>query len=73
MKEDIPGIEQNNIIVDPIIASHYMPINSAKKAGQGFNKHTDSPSSPKGILREMRVAMNRETPSDKYVLGHDNS
>ena len=50
-----------------------MPINSTKKAGHLFTIHTDCPSSPIGVFREMGVAVTRETRSDNYVLGHDNS
>ncbi|HJP09937.1 MAG TPA: amidohydrolase [Arenicellales bacterium] len=65
------GDALKEVIVGPKRASRFMPINSAKKAGHRFTIHTDSPSSPIGVLREMRVAVTRNTRSGKYVLGHD--
>ncbi len=65
------GDALTEVIVGPNRASRFMPINSAKKAGHRFTLHTDSPSSPIGVLREMRVAVTRNTRSGKYVLGHD--
>ena len=65
------GDALKEVIVGPNRASRFMPINSAKKAGHRFTIHTDSPSSPIGVLREMRVAVTRNTRSGKYVLGHD--
>ncbi len=65
------GDALKELIVGPKRASRFMPINSAKKAGHRFTIHTDSPSSPIGVLREMRVAVTRQTRSGKYVLGHD--
>ena len=65
------GDALKEVIVGPKRASRFMPINSAKKAGHRFTIHTDSPSSPIGVLREMRVAVTRKTRSGKYVLGAD--
>ena len=65
------GDALKEVIVGPKRASRFMPINSAKKAGHRFTIHTDSPSSPIGVLREMRVAVTRKTRSGKYVLGPD--
>ena len=65
------GDALKEVIVGPKRASRFMPINSAKKAGHRFTIHTDSPSSPIGVLREMRVAVTRKTRSGKYVLGRD--
>jgi predicted amidohydrolase YtcJ len=65
------GDALKEVIVGPKRASRFMPINSAKKAGHRFTIHTDSPSSPIGVLRMMRVAVTRKTRSGKYVLGHD--
>ena len=65
------GDALKEVIVGPKRASRFMPINSAKQAGHRFTIHTDSPSSPIGVLREMRVAVTRNTRSGKYVLGHD--
>jgi hypothetical protein len=65
------GDALKEVIVGPKRASRFMPINSAKKAGHRFTIHTDSPSSPIGVLREMRVAVTRNTRSGKYVLGRD--
>lgn len=65
------GDALKEVIVGPERASRFMPINSAKKAGHRFTIHTDSPSSPIGVLREMRVAVTRKTRSGKYVLGPD--
>ena len=65
------GDALKEVIVGHKRASRFMPINSAKKAGHRFTIHTDSPSSPIGVLREMRVAVTRKTRSGKYVLGHD--
>lgn len=65
------GDALKEVIVGPKRASRFMPINSAKKAGHRFTLHTDSPSSPIGVLRMMRVAVTRKTRSGKYVLGRD--
>jgi len=65
------GDALKEVIVGPKRAARFMPVNSAKKAGHRFTLHTDSPSSPIGVLRMMRVAVTRKTRSGKYVLGHD--
>lgn|GEM_PF-128901 len=56
-------------IVGPKRASRFMPIQSAKKAGQRFSIHTDTPSSPLDVLRAMQTAVTRKTRSGKYLLG----
>ena len=65
------GDALKEVIVGPKRAARFMPVNSSKKAGHRFTLHTDSPSSPIGVLRMMRVAVTRKTRSGKYVLGHD--
>ena len=65
------GDALKEVIVGTKRAARFMPVNSAKKAGHRFTLHTDSPSSPIGVLRMMRVAVTRKTRSGKYVLGHD--
>ena len=65
------GDALKEVIVGPKRAARFMPVNSAKKAGHRFTLHTDSPSSPIGVLRMMRVAVTRKTRSGMYVLGHD--
>lgn len=65
------GDALNDFIVDPERANRFMPLNWAKQAGHRVTIHTDSPSSPIGVLREMRIAVTRKTQSGKYVLGPD--
>lgn len=65
------GDTLKELIVGDQRANRFMAINSAKKAGHHITLHTDSPSSPLGVLREMRVAISRFTRSKKYQLGID--
>ncbi len=65
------GDALREVIVGPERAERFMPINSAFKIGHYATLHTDSPSSPIGVLREMRIAVTRKTRSGKYVLGPD--
>ena len=54
-------------------AERFMAVNSAIKAGHTVTLHTDTPSSPLGPLRAMRVAIMRNTQSDQYILGESES
>ncbi len=65
------GDALNDFIVGPERANRFMPLNWAKQAGHRVTIHTDSPSSPIGVLREMRIAVTRKTRSGKYILGPD--
>ncbi len=65
------GDALREVVVGPERAARFMPVNSAIKAGHKVTLHTDSPSSPLGVLREMRIAVTRKTRSGKYTLGPD--
>lgn len=63
------GKALSEVIVGPKRAERFMAMNSAKKAGHHVSLHTDSPSSPLGVLRAMHVAVQRTTRSGEYQLG----
>lgn len=63
------GDALTEVIVGREKANRFMAINSARKAGHSITLHTDSPSSPLGVLRAMQVAVTRTTRSEKYQLG----
>jgi len=63
------GDALRNHIVGKERANRFMAVNSAIKAGHAVTLHTDTPSSPLGPLREMRVAIMRNTQSNQYILG----
>ncbi|KHT51408.1 amidohydrolase [Alteromonas macleodii] len=63
------GDALTEVIVGPERAQRYMAINSAKAAGHHVTIHTDTPSSPLGVLRAMHIAVTRTSRSGKYQLG----
>jgi predicted amidohydrolase YtcJ len=58
-------------IVGQARAERFMAVKSAIKSGHTVTLHTDTPSSPLGPIRAMRVAIMRNTQSNRYVLGEN--
>lgn len=65
------GDALRNYIVGKDRAERFMAVNSAIKSGHTVTLHTDTPSSPLGPLRAMRVAIMRNTQSNQYILGEE--